>query len=305
MIYALGLDADPTFRYFVATAAAYGDPLTVINLRAVVQSGSWRLALPDDGHSYVVMAGHRVPLDPTASYLVRLINLATVQKEPRRAYRWNGLVDALGAWLEHIHGRVINRPGGRGDNFSKPLHEYALQRHGFAVPASLTSSDRARLMAFAAAGPTLVKAVAAARVTSRVVHAAELATFEAAQGPVHLQRYVAGADVRVHVVGRRLHAEMATPRAATEDRGATQRVMHAPHALPDALAAQVTRATAAFGLVLAGWDFRVSSEGAYWCLEANPLPGYDAQDYRLGGAITRSLLEALRPPGSRDGDVRR
>src|SRR5262249_43321374 len=157
------------------------------------------------------------------------------------------------------------------------------------VPASLTSSDGARLAAFARAGPTILKSVAAARVTSRLVSAAEFDHFSPAQGPVHLQRYVAGADVRAHVVGGRVHADLATPLADTGRFSAATPVRTARHELPAPLAARVVQATAAFGLTFAGWDFRLAPDGTYWCLEANSMPGYDGQDYRLGGAITVSL----------------
>ncbi len=71
--------------------------------------------------------------------------------------------------------------------------------------------------------------------------------------------------------------------------------MRSPARLDTALAVKLISATSNLGLVFAGWDFKVSSEdGRVWCLEANPMPGYDGYDRRLGGAVTASLLKCLQ-----------
>ncbi|MEA5598763.1 hypothetical protein [Rivularia sp. UHCC 0363] len=123
------------------------------------------------------------PTASAAAYYCRIIDLSTVQSDVYMALRWRSLLEALSAWLEHIPGTVINRPGTGADNFSKPL--------------------------------------------------------------------------------------------------------------PSALSQQIIDATAAFGLIFAGWDFKVTDDNQYWCLEANPMPGYDGYDLRLGGCITDSLLKLL------------
>ena len=292
MMYAIGIDSDRTFRYFASEVSRRGINIQLINLRAVVLEGDWRLALPDDGRSWVEVAGQRYLLDPSAAYYCRLIDLSTVQSDLKLALRWRSLVEALTAWLEHIPGTVINRPGGSADNFSKPLHEYSLRSQGVNVPASLVSSDRGRLIAFTQAAPTIVKPVSGIRADSRLVKAEEFQTFDVAQGPVHLQRYVQGADVRSHVVGDRVHSELI--RCSQVDyRQSYRESEYFSWELPKFLSQQIIRATAAFGLMFAGWDFKVTDAQEYWCLEANPMPGYDGYDRRLQGCITDSLLALL------------
>jgi hypothetical protein len=46
-------------------------------------------------------------------------------------------------------------------------------------------------------------------------------------------------------------------------------------------------------LVMAGWDLKLDSEGTYWCLEANPVPGYRLYDAVVDGAISLALIRLL------------
>jgi glutathione synthase/RimK-type ligase-like ATP-grasp enzyme len=215
-----------------------------------------------------------------------------MQSEPVSAGRWRYLVLALGVWLEHIPGTVINRPGSYSDNSAKPLHEYTLSQYGLPVPPSFTSSDAARLAAFASEGPTVVKTVSGVRARCRFVKAEEFQDFHPAQGPVHLQRYVAGADIRAHIVGDAVYAELIRSEGV-DYRSSDQPCEFSSYQLPDSLTALLVQATRAFGLMFAGWDLKLTEDGQYYCLEANPMPGYNGYDRRLKGQITEALLKQL------------
>ncbi|MFI1366603.1 RimK family alpha-L-glutamate ligase [Streptomyces griseochromogenes] len=288
MIYTVGLASESTFAHFTASAGARGVPVRAIDLRQAVESGDWRLTLGGDRSAR--LGGQ--DLDPEASYYCRIADLAALQGDHESAQRWRWLTTALTAWLDHIPGLVVNRPSIRSDNGSKPLHERSLSRAGFQVPASITGSSPQRLLAFAEAGPTLVKAISGVRATSRLVGPADLAGFESGQGPVHLQRYVAGRDVRAHVVGDQVHAERIVSGAV--DYRTDPDAEFTPCELPGPLAEQMVRHTADLGMSFAGWDFKIADDGTHWCLEVNPMPAYDWYDRRLDGAITASLLGLLR-----------
>lgn len=292
MIYVIGIDSDRTFRYFLTEVTRRGIEVEAINLRAIIADGNWHFSLPDDGNSWIEIAKKRYQLDSNAAYYCRIIDLSTVQSDVAMALRWRSLLEALSAWLEHIPGTVINRPGTGSDNFSKPLHEYVLTNCGFNIPPSLTSSDAQRLSEFASIAPAIVKPVSGIRADSRLVKPAEFDNFHSAQGPVHLQRYIKGADVRAHVVGNQVHAELI--RCSQVDyRRSHQEAEYIAWELPESLSKKIIDATAAFGLIFAGWDFKVAEDNEYWCLEANPMPGYDGYDRRLGGCITDSLIRFL------------
>lgn len=302
MIYAIGLDSDRTFRHFISVGERRGMEVKSINLRAVIEEGSWRLAIPDDGDSSITISGRQLALDPRASYYCRIMDLSTVQTELVLAFRWRGLIAALMAWLDHIPGKVINRPSSGSNNFTKPLHEYALQSYGFNVPPSLTSSNSEQLATFVATEPAIVKPASGVRADSRLVHAEEFASFHPLQGPVHLQRYIAGADVRAHVVGDHVHAELIRSVKIDYRRSLEVPTEFTSFELPDVLNAQLIRITKQLGLTFAGWDFKLADDGTYWCLEVNPMPGYDGYDHRLGNRISDSLFDQLTAPNPISAD---
>ncbi|MFE1556253.1 RimK family alpha-L-glutamate ligase [Streptomyces sp. NPDC058734] len=288
MIYTIGLASESTIAHFTTEAGARGVHVETVDLREVARRGDWRLAIGGDRRA--LLGDHT--LDPMGSYYCRINDLSALQEDREQALRWRWLTTALTAWLDHIPGLVVNRPSIRSDNGSKPLHEWSLTRAGFRVPASITSSSPERLRAFAEAGPTLVKAVSGVRATSRLIRPGELAGFDPRQGPVHLQRYVEGRDVRAHVVHDRVHAEEIVSGAV--DYRTDPDALFTPCELPGPVAAQVVRHTADLGMTFAGWDFKVAEDGTHWCLEVNPMPAYDWYDRRLGGDITASLLALLR-----------
>jgi hypothetical protein len=291
MIAAIGLDTDRTLMHFVAEAARRRTGVQVIDLRSIAE-GDWRLSIPAGSASWVVAGGRRIDLDPEGSYFCRLTDLSSVIEEKAQAIVWRGLMAGLTAWLEAIPGHVINRPGHHADNSAKPLHEALLRRWGFKVPPSLTSSDGDRLRTFAAAGPTVVKAISGVRADCRQVGEDEFVNFSCGRGPVHLQRLVLGFDVRAHVVGDVVHAEGIFS-DLVDYRIGDGECTFSEIDLPDRLREMVVATTRRLGLRFAGWDFKVTPDREFWCLEVNPMPGYNGYDVRLGGRITQSLIRAL------------
>ncbi|WP_421736895.1 ATP-grasp domain-containing protein [Caulobacter sp.] len=289
MLIAIGLDTDPTLSHFTRQASRMVERLDLINLRAAV-GGEWCLPLNLDTPAWIAFGGRRIDLRPEHAVYCRLIDLSSVSGGSARRRRWRSLISGLAAWLEQTPGRVANRPGHSADNGSKPLHETWLRRNGFAVPESLTSSQRDRLTAFAEEGPCIAKSVAGVRADTRRVTGADFADFTPERGPVHLQRRIIGRDARLHVIGQTVHAELIESQAV-DYRVAPARFR--PFEPPADLAAQIVAATRQAGLVFAGWDFKLDDDGRFWCLEANPMPGYDSYDRRAQGAITRSLVEQL------------
>ena len=289
MLIAIGIDNDPTLAHFVRAASAAGVPLDLLNLRAAVD-GDWRLPVAGGEPALFDFGGRTVELQLDDSIYCRLIDLSTVQQDLEARRRWRGLVSGLAAWLEQAEGIVVNRPGHAADNGAKPLHEVWLRGAGFDVAPTLTSSSGPRLADFAARGPTVAKSVAGVRADTRIVTPESFAGFDPASGPVHLQRRIQGLDVRLHAVDEVVHGELIES-DAVDYRTGTARFM--PFQPPAALAEQVVRATRSAGLLFAGWDFKLDSQGRFWCLEANPMPGYDGYDMRAEGAISRSLVERL------------
>lgn len=289
MLIAIGIDSDPTLAHFVRAADAEGAPIDLLNLRAAVD-GDWRLPLGSREPARFCFGGRTVELQPDDAVYCRLIDLSAVEHDREMQRRWRALISGLAAWLEQADGTIVNRPGHAADNSAKPLHEAWLRAAGFDVPPTLTSSNGARLADFAARGPTVAKSVAGVRADTRSVTRESFAGFDPSSGPVHLQRRIEGRDLRLHVVDQAVHGELIES-DAVDYRTAAARFM--PFEPPPALAELVVRATRSAGLLFAGWDFKLDCAGRFWCLEANPMPGYDGYDTRADGAISRSLVARL------------
>jgi hypothetical protein len=286
MIIAIGVDVDDTFVRFVETAVEAEVEPCCINLRIAVE-GAWRFELPARKPALLSYAGAEIVLSPEDSYFCRLIDLSAAS-EPSAAKRWRGLMAALREWLDAAPGRVVNRPSSCMHNSSKPLHEATLRRLGLNVPESITSSDADKLRAFVSEGPTVSKAVCGVRADTVMVTDDDLVAFDPASGPVHIQRCIQGDDARIHVVGEQVIAQRVGAGAVDYRRaGALSRMtLFDP---PASLRDRLVDATAALGLAFAGWDFKIDSSEDYWCLEANPMPGYGPYDAYCGGAISGAV----------------
>lgn len=294
MIYAVGVDTDGTFIHFLKEATRQGVPVTAINLRAIVLKGDWQFCIPyEKCRSYVSVSNEKIELDPYGSYYCRPIDLSGVQSDPGLAGLWNSLIVGFNAWLDSIPGIVINRHQSHVHNGTKPYHEAFLLSNGFNVPPSITTSNKKLLLQFLKKGRTIIKACSGIRADSKLIGIKDLERYDPGMGPVHVQRYIEGDDVRVHLVGKKAHAEIIHSslidyRNLTED----SRIEFAPHEIPRPLIDNMIKTSSMMGLIFTGWDFKLRN-GTYWCLEANPMPGYDGYDRRCEGKITSSLIEYL------------
>lgn len=291
MIFAIGLDVDPTFSHFLDQAERTGIAVEPINLRALVD-GEWCLESPATGDAHLRVGEQHVVLTPQDAFFCRMIDLSAREIDPHRVHRWRSLSLALNGWLAGVQGRIVNRPNQNHHNGSKPLHEVILRRLGLLVPDSITSSNRDDLLEFVRESPAINKTICGIRADAARVSAVELDSFESDDGPIHLQRYVDGDDARIHVVGERVIAQRVSGGDADYRREMLFDDLRT-FTPPPEIQGTLIRATKELGLAIAGWDFKIDDNDRYWCLEANPMPGYSPYDRRCDGAISKAILEFL------------
>ena len=188
---------------------------------------------------------------------------------------------------------VANRPSTGRANGSKPLQMAMLESDGFLVPAWLVSNDLDRVLAFLAELPAtpIYKAVSGLRSRVRQIDAEVLRRLAAGTNPVLVQAYVAGLDVRVHVAGTVCHATQVDG-IGVDYRFDGSRSYRACE-VPDDIAQRCVDVVRHEGLLLAGFDFRVDSDGRWWCLELNPMPSYIPYQWSTGQPIAESVLDAM------------
>jgi hypothetical protein len=287
----VGLDSDPTTVHFLDHCGRAGVPVDAVNLREIALEGQWCLEVGRQGAGQFHLGSQTWDMDDYSSIYVRLIDITWYQQSAYLQARWYGLVAAVAAWLQAFPRLVVNRPFAGAHNSAKPLHEHLLAECGLPVPASLTSCDPRKLRHFVAEHPTINKSLSGIRGDTRRLSPDDLSRYDPEQGPVHLQRYVPGADIRVHVLGDAAIATRIDSTAVDYRAAGTPR--YSPWRLPAEVEHTLVSATAAFGLAFAGWDLKLDATGVYWCLEANPQPGYNAYDRHMDGHISQALLELL------------
>ena len=179
---------------------------------------------------------------------------------------------------------------------------------GFPVPATLVTSDPAAAHAFVAAGPTVAKAVAQARVQTaseeRVGRTVEIgATFDAEAvrpAPVLLQRRVPKvADIRITAVGKRLFpVRITTPEGAPIDFRVTDPGQCGFEVidLPAAVAARLSLYMRRWPLRFGAFDLAEDRDGELWFLECNPAGQWGWLEKPTGLDISSAVLDVLLAP---------
>ncbi|WP_415855229.1 ATP-grasp domain-containing protein [Sinomonas sp. G460-2] len=289
---AIGLDCDPTIVHFLKFCRREGVEVDAINLREVAAVGSWNIHIGDGQSSLINVDGCEWNMLEYDAVYARPIDLTWSQQETPSRSRWFGMMSAVRAWLQTADILVINRPMAGVHNSAKPLHEAFLAGLGFRVPDSVTSADPRTLREFVSSFSCILKSLSGTRGDTVAVTADDLNGFVVQQGPLHVQRRIEGVDVRVHVLGDVVLSTMIDSRSV-DYRAKGVKPKLSRWLLPIDLSEQVVAATRRMGLTFAGWDFKVSSDGIYWCLEANPQPGYGMYDPVMEWGISRELVSIM------------
>lgn len=199
--------------------------------------------------------------------------------------------------------RVVNRASAMASNGSKPYQAQLIARAGFAIPETLVTNDPELVRAFFSQhGRVVYKSVSGSR---SVVQELTWDDFDRIEDirwcPVQFQAYVAGVDVRVHVVGRQIFATRVTSEAtdyryAGLDGGRSARLEATT--LDDETAERCIDVTRELGLRFSGIDLRMTPEGEAVCFEVNPSPAYAYYEGHTGqpiaAAVARHLAGAAR-----------
>jgi glutathione synthase/RimK-type ligase-like ATP-grasp enzyme len=185
---------------------------------------------------------------------------------------------SLAAWTETTSATVLNRLSAAASNQSKPYQLGLIEAAGFAVPDTLVTTDPDDVLAFQAEHGTVVyKSTSGTRSIAALLRAVDDSRLnDVATCPTLFQQYVPGTDHRVHVVGNDLFTCRIDSAAVDYRYGAWSRQPTTiyPAKLPDELVSRCHALAKKLGLLLAGIDLRLDSDGRWWCFEVNTAPGF-------------------------------
>ena len=192
---------------------------------------------------------------------------------------------------------VVNRPSAGRSNLSKPFQLSLIEAAGLATPDTIVTSDAIAAKAFLAHhGRIVYKSISGLRSIVNTVDANEPERLDrVGHGPVQLQQWIDGLDVRVHVVGERWFATSVTsPPPTTGTRPRTSRPSSSLRSTPrTARQAQLVSLVHSMGLLVAGIDLRRTNDGQWVCFEVNPSPGFTYYEDHTGQPIAAAVAELL------------
>jgi len=192
------------------------------------------------------------------------------------------------SWLDYECPMVLNRPRFMMSNTSKPYQSLRVRSCGLSMPRY---ACLANVRMIATDEPLIAKSISAVRsVVGPYVHKAG----DSVQEPVLFQARILGDNVRVHVIGAMVVAIRI--RSSAVDYRYAEDVDYTCIKLPDAIRQSCIDISQELGLPFCGIDL-IYYDSAYYFLEANPAPGYNAFERHIQGNPISQALYGLMQPG--------
>jgi glutathione synthase/RimK-type ligase-like ATP-grasp enzyme len=288
MILVWGSTTDPPVTRVLDALASRGAEVCPVD-EAALAGMRYDLVVSPAPAGWIDVAGRRTPVETLRGAYVRP---GESPPGPARA-----AATALLALVSILPGVVVNRPAAGRSNASKPYQLQLIAQAGFEVPVTLVTTDPAAARAFLHRhGRLAYKSLSGIRSIVATLDARDEARLDDVRsGPVQLQRYVEGLDVRVHVVGTRVFAcSVRSPAVDYRYAGVAGAAVEISEVeLPDRVEKQLVALVRGMGLLVAGVDLRRTPAGAWVCFEVNPSPGFPWYEEATGHPIAETIAELL------------
>ncbi|MGB8858949.1 MAG: hypothetical protein WCC60_06825 [Ilumatobacteraceae bacterium] len=288
MIIVWGSLADPPVQQVAAGLAAIDVDVVHIDDAAIGEL-RYDVLLGEHHSGWLQVDGRVVPVEEIRGMYAR----PTTSGDSRAA----AATMMMSALASGLPGCVVNRPVAGRSNWSKPFQLTLLERAGLLVPDTLVTTDPAAARAFLERHRRVVyKSVSGVRsIVSTIDHRRPGRLDDFGVGPVQFQQWIAGTDVRVHVVGDRWFATKVTS-DADDYRYATavgSELEMVAVDIPVSLARRLVELTRSMGLAVSGTDLRVTPENEWFAFEVNPSPGFTFYEAATGQPIAAAIAQLL------------
>jgi glutathione synthase/RimK-type ligase-like ATP-grasp enzyme len=287
MILVWGSDEDPPIADVTDELRARNADVVRIDNRLLATT-DFDVILAPEPQGWIEVQGRRFVLDSISGIYLR--------PQPVRDQRLHPASSSLLAIASLLDTRVVNRPTAGRSNLSKPLQLAQIEHAGFAVPPTLVTTDPAAARSFLAEHERIVyKSISGIRSIVSSLDGSDAARLDnVATGPVQLQRWIDGVDLRVHVVGRRCFATAIEAQATDYRYGsAPDHIKMMSTDVDDDLAARLVALTASMDLLVAGIDLRITPGDECICFEVNPSPGFSFYEDATGLPIAAAIADLL------------
>jgi glutathione synthase/RimK-type ligase-like ATP-grasp enzyme len=286
--------------------------IQVTELREDALGIDWTFAFTDTDlrTGYIERANVRYPFSELCGAFVRFnpqpapppdLDLALDEQSALIVERRN----AIQYLLNFLPFTVANRPCSGRSNASKPYQMHLLARAGFTVPKWITSNEETRVADFVRACPdgAIYKSCSGIRSHVRMLDEQLFERLRDGTSPTIIQEYVKGQDVRIHVVKQRVFPTKILS-SGIDYRFESESNKFEPTSAPKQIEDLCCRVAEAEGLTIAGFDFRVTGDGQWYCLEVNPVPTFLPYEMETSQPIGGALLDLFVATRSKLGHSR-
>jgi glutathione synthase/RimK-type ligase-like ATP-grasp enzyme len=237
----------------------------------------------------------------TAAYLrpYDFHRVPAIASEGPQSSAWHhatAVQDMIASWSEMTPAFVVNRLGAMGSNNSKPYQSRLIHNFGFTVPETLITTDPAAAQVFwEQHGTVIYKSLSAIRSRVTRLRPEHVGRFQdLASCPTQFQKYIAGTDHRVHVVGEKVFAcEVLCDADDYRYPGPQNTLELRACSLPQDLSDRCRRLATAMRLSVAGIDLRKTLEGEWVCFEVNTSPAFTYYEEATGQPIAHAIATLL------------
>jgi RimK-like ATP-grasp domain len=301
MILVWGLPGDSPIAQVHAALEAIGEPTFFLDQRRAPETRA-QLRVQPAVSGWLEVDSQTLDLTAVRGAYVRPYDsrrLRAVASAGPESPEWEAALkveDVLLSFCELSPALVVNRPSAMAANGSKPFQTRMIASLGFRVPETLVTTDPEAAAKFWQRHERVVyKSISGVRsVVTRLTREHEERLRNVSWCPTQFQQWIAGEDVRVHVVGDEVFS-CRVKSAADDYRYAcgNAAVSVEPVELPLEVAERCVSAARAMQLPVAGLDLRYSSAGDWYCFEVNPSPGFSYFQRQTGQQIDAAIAALL------------
>lgn len=304
MILLCGIPSEPPLEFVKQRLDDMGEAYVIFNQRCFndmkiefrINRGQVDGTFQQDGMEYDLNSFQGVYLRLMDDQILPELK-GEASNSPKRLY-CRSLHDALVRWCEIAPGRVVNRIGAMGSNFSKPYQAQLIAQVGFETPETIITNDPDLVLEFRNRHKRVIyKSISGVRSIVQTLEDNDLKRLDSIRWcPTQFQEFVEGNNTRVHTIGTEVFAtEIVSD--ATDYRYAAQQVGDTANLraveIPEDLAKKCIALAQALGLAFAGIDLKITPEGRVYCLEVNPCPAYSYYEANTGQQISRAVANYL------------
>ena len=207
------------------------------------------------------------------------------------------LHEALSRWIEIAPIRVVNKVRPMGSNSSKPYQAQLLLKNEFLVPETLITSDPDIARDFCEQHEKVIyKSISSVRSIVQIVSQEDLDRLNMIRWcPTQFQEFIAGENLRVHVIKNRVFATSIKTDAIDYRYSGRQghKTQLFSENIDDGLADRCIKLAEQLNLPFVGIDLKITPSGEVYCFEVNPSPGFSYYESGTGQPISEAVAEYL------------